>query len=56
MFVQRHQPGNLSSGEESEEDVSENDLLQVKTGICQKKKSYNYPKLIYTSQNDEKIS
>lgn len=29
MFVQQHRFGNYSSGENSEEDVSEGDVLQV---------------------------
>lgn len=30
MFVQKQRYGNVSSGENSEEDVSEGDILQVK--------------------------
>lgn len=33
MFVQKQRYGNVSSGENSEEDVSEGDILQVK--FCQ---------------------
>lgn len=37
MFVQKQRYGNVSSGENSEEDVSEGDILQVKFDWFQKK-------------------
>lgn len=36
MFVQKQRFGNYSSGENSEEDVSEGDILQVKCSIQMK--------------------
>lgn len=35
MFVLKQRFGNLSSGEESEEDVSESDIIQVKIRFSQ---------------------
>lgn len=54
MFVQKQRYGNVSSGENSEEDVSEGDILQVKLVSFKSKKSCFF--IVFLFQKDTQYS